>query len=246
MSAVSQDAPLLWERVHGQPRVIAHRGASHEALENTIAAFRAAKIAGAHGVELDAMRCGSGEVVVFHDDDLKRLFGRRDRIDALPLAALREHGIPTLEEVLDELGPRMLVNVELKTERRRGDSELALAVAEILRRGGWGRRALVSSFNPVALWQFRRAAPEMPSGLLFHRKQSLPLREGWPAWLLQPFALHPEAGLVDAIAMARWRRGGFAVHVWTVDDPREIAALAALGVDGIITNEPARTLAALR
>jgi glycerophosphoryl diester phosphodiesterase len=245
MSAVSHDAPLAWERVHGPPRVIAHRGASHQALENTIAAFRAAKTAGAHGVELDVMRCGSGDVVVFHDDDLKRLFGRPERVDALALAALREHDIPTLEEVLEELGPRMLVNVELKTERRAGDSELAMQVAAILRHGGWGRRALTSSFNPVALWQFRRAAPDLPTGLLFHRKQSRPLREAWPAWLLQPFALHPEAGLVDAIALAQWRRRGFAVHVWTVDDPREIAALAALGVDGIITNEPARTLATL-
>jgi glycerophosphoryl diester phosphodiesterase len=228
MSAVASDSPLQWQRVAGPPRVIAHRGASRDALENTLAAFRAARVLGAHGVELDVMRCATGDVVVFHDDDLKRLFGRRERVDALPLAALREHDIPTLEEALEEIGARMLVNVELKTERRRGDSELAIQVAEILRRGGWGQRALVSSFNPVALWQFRRAAPDLPTGLLFHHEQMRPLREAWPAWLL-----------------GRWRRRGFAVHVWTVDDPREIAALAALGVDGIITNEPARTLAAL-
>jgi glycerophosphoryl diester phosphodiesterase len=245
MSAVASDSPLQWQRVAGPPRVIAHRGASRDALENTLAAFRAARVLGAHGVELDVMRCATGDVVVFHDDDLKRLFGRRERVDALPLAALREHDIPTLEEALEEIGARMLVNVELKTERRRGDSELAIQVAEILRRGGWGQRALVSSFNPVALWQFRRAAPDLPTGLLFHHEQMWPLREAWPAWLLQPFALHPEAALVDAIVLGRWRRRGFAVHVWTVDDPREIAALAALGVDGIITNEPARTLAAL-
>src|SRR5262249_4471073 len=140
----------------------------------------------------------------------------------------------------------LLVNVELKTDRRRGDPELAMQVAAILRHAGWGRRALVSSFNPVALWQFRRAAPDLPTGLLFHREQSRPLREAWPAWRAQPFPLHPEAARGDAIALGRWRRRGFAVNVWTVDDRREIAALAALGVDGIITNEPARTLAALR
>src|SRR5262249_61028502 len=128
---------------------------------NRLTAFRGARNAGADGVEVDVMRCKSGDVVVFHDDDLKRLFGRRDRIDALPLSALREHDIPTLEEALEEIGARMLVNVELKTDRRRGDSELAMQVAAILRHGGWGRRALVSSFNPVALWQFRRAAPDL-------------------------------------------------------------------------------------
>jgi glycerophosphoryl diester phosphodiesterase len=242
---------LEWKQGVSPPRVIAHRGACRDAIENTLAAFRAARAAGAHGVELDVMRCASGEVVVFHDDDLTRLARRSERVDALPLDALREvdlgggEGIPTLEEALEEIGPRLLVNVELKTDKWRGDPELATRVAELLRRGGWGRRALVSSFNPMALWQFQRAAPEVPTGFLFHAQERRPLREAWPARLLAPFALHPEASLVDAIALAAWRRRGFAVAVWTVDDPHEIAALAALGVDAIITNEPARALGAL-
>jgi glycerophosphoryl diester phosphodiesterase len=243
-------APPAWERVSGPPRLIAHRGACRDAPENTLAAFRLARAAGADGVELDVMRCATGEVVVFHDDDLRRLAGRAERVDALPLAALREvdlgrgQHVPLLSEVLEELGPHLLVNIELKIERLRDDG-LAGAVAELLRRFRLGRRALVSSFNPLAVARFGRLAPEVPTALLFHRQQRLPLRRAWAARLLSPLALHPEAELVDAIALGAWRRQGYAVHVWTVDDPHAVAALAAMGVDGIITNEPARARRAL-
>ncbi len=77
-----------WGR-RASPLVIAHRGASAERVENTVEAFGRARELGADGVELDVMRCGTGEVVVFHDDDLARLAGRPDVIRATPLAALR-------------------------------------------------------------------------------------------------------------------------------------------------------------
>jgi len=230
--------------------VIAHRGASRDAPENTLAAFRLAGELGADGVELDVQRCASGEVVVFHDDDLERLAGRCQRVDALPLDALREvdlgagQTIPTLEEALAQLAPRMLVNVELKTAGL-SDRGLLAAVATILHRHAATPRVLVSSFNPAALARFARLAPEVPIGLLFHSEQRLPLRRAWPARLLRPLALHPESKLVDAIALGGWRRQGYLVHTWTVDDPREMAALIALGVDAIITNQPARLRALL-
>jgi glycerophosphoryl diester phosphodiesterase len=231
------------------PLVIAHRGASRAAPENTLAAFRKARAFGADGVELDVMRCKSGEVVVFHDDDLARLAGRRERIADLPLAALREvdlgggAGIPTLEEALEEIGD-LLVNVELKTDAVLVDDGLAVATAAVLIRAARPVHMLVSSFNPAALGRFRRYLPDMSIGLLFERRARLTLRR--PAiehvWapLLGPHALHPESALVDAVSLARWRRlvPGCAVNVWTVDDPHEMAALAALGVDAIITNVP--------
>lgn len=243
------------------PLVIAHRGASAGALENTLDAFRLARRQGADGVELDAMPCASGEIVVFHDDDLVRLTGgRTERIANLPLAALRDirlsgktgsGGVSTLSEVLEELGPDLLVNVELKTPDLFSAPEwtgqrLAAEVAELLRRHGTGRRALVSSFNPLALARFRLSAPFAPSGLLFAAEQSLLLRHGWARMALRPLALHPDRVLVTGASLARWRLEGYAVNVWTVDDEAEIARLCALGVDGIITNDPARTRSLLR
>ena len=237
-----------WGRRDGAPPlVIAHRGASHDAVENTLAAFRLAREQGADGVELDVLRCATGEVVVFHDDDLERLGGRPGDVRATSFAALREidlgggERIPTLDEVLEELGP-LLVNVELKSaarwpERLRDDG-LAAAVAAILARHDGGARALVSSFDPLLLARFRRRARGVSTGLLFAHDQARPWREAWAAPLVRPTALHPESLLADARAVAGWHARGFAVHVWTVDDPGELRLLGALGVDGVITNRP--------
>jgi glycerophosphoryl diester phosphodiesterase len=230
--------------------VIAHRGSSRRAPENTLAAFRLARREAADGVELDVMRCGSGEVVVFHDADLRRLGGRKERIARAPLELLREvdlgggEHIPLLSEVLEELGPDMLVNIELKLPRlgRRG---LAEAVTGLIRRHAMGSRALVSSFHPWPLVRMRVLAPEVPTGLLFHEKLALPLRQAWSAAWIQPVALHPEATLCDTLQIQDWHRRGYAVNAWTVDDPAEVAALALAGVDGIITNDPVAARAAL-
>jgi len=230
--------------------ILGHRGASAHATENTMDAFRRARADGADGVELDVMRCGTGEVVVFHDDDLRRLAGRPGRIDSVPwreLASIELIGggrISLLDEVLEELRD-LVVNVELKASRVWRGTLLAPAVARILERQGAAERVLVSSFNPWALARFRAAAPGVRTGLLFHAEQALPLREGWAAAGLRPFAVHPSHSLVTPERVARWRRQRRAIHVWTVDDEAELARLAALGVDGVITNDPSRARAAL-
>jgi glycerophosphoryl diester phosphodiesterase len=237
----------LWGR-RERPLVIAHRGASADARENTLSAFRLARKDGADGVELDVMRCASGEVVVYHDDDLERLAGREGEVRKLRWDELRAvdlgggERIPLLEEVLEEIGP-LGVNVELKSHphwaRRLADDGLAACVGDMLRHHGLVDRALVSSFDPLLLLRFRSAAPEFPTGLLFGHNQSRPLRQAWSAPLVKPMALHPEADLVDQIALDGWRRQGYAVNAWTVDEPAELRCLYALGVDAVITNRPA-------
>ncbi|MDB4967438.1 MAG: glycerophosphoryl diester phosphodiesterase [Myxococcales bacterium] len=227
--------------------MIAHRGASADAPENTLAAFALARSDGADGVELDVMRCGSGEVVVFHDDCLERLGRRAGATRETSLAELREidlgggERIPLLDDVLAATG-ELLVNVELKSApdwpTRLLDAELPAAVAAIVRRHALGARALVSSFDPLLLARFRLHAPEVATALLFAHDQARPWRDGWAAALLRPAAMNPEALLVDARALRRWHARGRAVNVWTVDEPAELRLLAALGVDGLITNRP--------
>src|ERR1044071_2793643 len=154
----------LWSRAGASgPLVIGHRGASALEPENSLRAFPRAALHGADGVELDVLCCRTGEVVVFHDDDLLRLAGRDERIDALPFAAVREVtlsggvGIPTLEEAFEACGPELLVNVELKTTGLRDPAVPALIdrVSAILDWTGAARRALVSSFSPVAVWRWQ-------------------------------------------------------------------------------------------
>ena len=245
----------MWRRPNGPepPLIIGHRGASAVDSENGLAAFARARADGADGVELDAMVCATGEVVVFHDDDLARLGGRPERIPDTPFAVLRAvtltsgAKIPTLEEVFEVCGPQMLVNVELKIPAGGAPDipRLVDGVAAIIARTGVGARVLVSSFHPRAVWAWTRRSPGIQAGLLFERAAPLPLRRAWAAPLLRPFALHPEMVLCSDARVAAWHRRGYMVNVWTVDDPTAIAACRRMRVDGIITNDPARTRAAL-
>lgn len=235
--------------------IIGHRGASAHAPENSLGAFDRARVDGADGVELDVLLCATGEVVVFHDDDLLRLGGRPDRIAELSLSQVRaarlQSGapIPLLDEVLEVCGPRLLVNVELKASgiSAAGVRALVDAVAQVVARAGASvaERILVSSFHPAAVAAWQRRVPGIRAGLLFEREAALPLRRAWALPWLRPFAVHPEGVLCTAQAAARWRRRGYRVNVWTVDDPADVRRFAAMGVDGVITNDPARTRAVL-
>ena len=252
----------MWRRRNGDlplaeappvPLIIGHRGASAIESENSLAAFARARADGADGVELDVMTCGTGEVVVFHDDDLVRLGKRPERVAETSFGVLRAvtltsgATIPTLEEVFEACGPDLLVNVELKVPDR-GPAVLAPlvdGVAAIIERARAAGRVLVSSFNPWAVRLWMRRRPGVPAGLLFEREAPLPLRRAWAAPLLRPFALHPEMVLCAPERVAGWRRRGYMVNVWTVDDAASLAACRRMGVDGIITNDPARSRALL-
>jgi glycerophosphoryl diester phosphodiesterase len=226
--------------------VWAHRGDSAHAVENTLEAFERARAAGADGVELDVRLTRDGEVVVFHDDDLERLAGRPDALASLSLAEVREvrlssgARIPTLAEVLDAI-PELEVNVELKSPGAGRAGALPGVVARWLRERRDAGRVIISSFDPWALVQVHSAAPAIATGFLFHRDR----RRAWLAPWLGSAALHPEDTLCGARDVRAWRRAGYAVNVWTVDDAARLRELAQWGVDGLISNDPAAARAAL-
>lgn len=231
------------------PLVLGHRGASAHAVENTMAAFLRARADRADGVELDVRLARDGALVVFHDEDLRRLAGRAERVSDLDGAALARvelrggERIPTLDAVLDALDP-LLVNVEIKPPGWRAGPQVVRAVERAVARAGAGGRVLVSSFDLAVVALVRRTT-RLRAGLLFHARQRRPLRRAWLAPLVRPHALHPEKVLVDQASMRAWRRAGYQVNVWTVDDPDEVRRLAALGVDAVISNDPAAARAAL-
>jgi glycerophosphoryl diester phosphodiesterase len=232
-----------WRRAAGRPLVLGHRGASAHVVENTMAAFARAGADGADGVELDVRLTADGALVVFHDDDLRRLAERPERVDRLTLAEvaavrLRDgHRIPILDAVLGDL-PALLVNVEIKSPGPRGVVAAVRAVAAAVARTGAGERVVVSSFDPAVVLAVRLVAPTLRTGLLFHREQRRPLRRAWLAPVLRPYAVHPDRALVDRETVGRWRRAGRAIHVWTVDGEAEVRRLGALEVDALISNDP--------
>src|SRR5512133_1464710 len=207
-------------RAPGRPLVLGHRGASADAPENTLAAFRLAIEQGADGVELDAWRCATGEVVVHHDEDTRRVAGAALLVPDAPLPALRAldvgawkgdrfrgERIPLLSEALEAL-PVAVVNVELKSRGR--DVRLAAAAARVLRAAGAEGRVIVSSFDWRLVVAFRGAAPEIPGGLLF---ETAAMRR-WAALalpLLGASAVHPDRELASADRVRRWAGRGLGV-----------------------------------
>jgi glycerophosphoryl diester phosphodiesterase len=232
----------------GRPLIWGHRGASFDAPENTLASFKLAEEQGADGVELDAQLCGSGEVVVLHDESLGRTTGFAGLIGETPWpvvrtldAGARKHEryrgerVPLLAEVLHEV--KVLINVELKCERT-DDRGLTAEVVRLIHDAKAEDRVLLSSFNPVCLWRARLLAPHLPRALLFESQSAWPLRSGFSAPALDVVAMHPENILATPERVAHWRKRGYLVACWTVDDLEEARQLFQSGVTGIITNRP--------
>jgi glycerophosphoryl diester phosphodiesterase len=90
-----------------------------------------------------------------------------------------------------------------------------------------------------------RRAPAVPAALLFESGSPLPLRRAWLAPWLRPLALHPELVLCSPKRVAAWKRRGYMLSVWTVDDPAALRACREMAVDGVITNDPGRARAIL-
>ncbi len=238
--------------------MLGHRGSPLEKAENTLPSFQAALAEGADGVELDVMRCGTGELVVVHDPVLTRVAGQRLEVRKTSWSTLRgldvgSHLDPRfaaarlslLGEVLEGLPDTALVNVELKGQDSTWvpDLGLATAVAGVLRAAPSKERFVVSSFNPALLLAFRRAAPEIAAAFLFGDRSS-GLRGASLGRLLRVQALNPSVARCEARALRRWKALGYGICVWTVDDPVAAIALYRSGVDCLITNRPKRILEA--
>jgi glycerophosphoryl diester phosphodiesterase len=191
-------------------QIFAHRGASADAPENTLAAFLLAAEQGADGIELDVRLTTDLQLLVAHD----------------PISGTRADypSQPTLDDVFATVGKRFAcINVELKES----GNGLEPQVLECIARHGIAERVLISSFLPEALHNC--------AGLLCARLFSQTLPDDWNNWPV----LHPHFALVTEETMALWRSAGKQVNVWTVNNPDEMRRLAALGVDGLITDIPA-------
>ena len=220
--------------------VLAHRGANRFAPDNTVRAFARAVELGADGVELDIHRTSDGNLVVRHDADTPAGI-----LAGMSLAEIRAElpEVPSLGETLDVCAG-LLVNVEIKNSPRDGDWDVSHRASELLvellatRQGR--DRVLVSSFNLASIDRVRSLAPHIPTALLTWGTD--PLDGLLIAESHGHTALHPDrlsvAGAGAAAAATRAHERGLEVNVWTVNDPTELARLAAAGIDALITDVP--------
>ena len=236
------------------PLVIAHRGASFDAPENTLAAFELAVDQGADGIELDVHLSRDDQPVVIHDFTLERTTDGagpvRDRtaqelkrLDAGSWRDRRFGGqrVQTLQEVVERFKERARFWIELKggSDFYSGIEERVLSVVEIY---DVVDRTLVQSFDHAALSRLRSMNREVRLGALVESLQWDPaVVAGGVAQAVCP-GVHALTA-ADAAAIAR---AGLECYVWTVNEPAEMDRLAAWGVSGIITDRPAVLRARLR
>ena len=233
--------------------ILAHRGASGHAPQNTLAAFLMAAEMGADGVELDVHLSADGEAVVIHDDTVDATtdgHGRVSRMTMSEIASLdagswfdpRFAGqrIPTLAQVFELLGPRLLINVEIKVELGHHPFAHEAEVVRLIEDHHLVDRVVVSSFTPSALRRVRKLNPHIPLALLYDKVQTN-LFPRIASLLGTPYdLLHPSFKVVDALYVQHAHAHDRRVNVWTVNREEDMRRMVDAGVDGIITNYPDR------
>jgi glycerophosphoryl diester phosphodiesterase len=226
------------------PRRVGHKGAAHIEQGNTRASFDAALRHGVDMIEFDVLAehpDGSGRLLVAHDHE-----------------TLQAHAPLTLEQALEHLSGPSFAGIELDVDMKLPGYELR--VLEALREFELVPRTLISGMFPSGLAKIRAAEPELRLGWSVPRVRrdyttdmltaipALAMLTGYRAMLPRRARTALREGRFDAI-MAHWRvvthallravrEGGGELYVWTVDDTRMISRLTAMGVDGIITNDP--------
>jgi glycerophosphoryl diester phosphodiesterase len=236
MLTFARDTPHHAGALVNRPEIIAHRGASLERPENTLAAFIRAHEVGADAIELDVHLTADGVLVVHHDPvpggaprpDLARRPISTLTFEELSTFRVGGEPIPPLADVFTQVGSRMAINCELKGAGTAAPTLALIASA--------GTPAAVHAFDHRQVALARTLAPKVPRGVLeasYHidpvvAMASVDARDLWQYWEL----------IDEPLVRAAHARGGRVV-AWTVDDPAAMRNLAALGVDALCTNDPA-------
>jgi len=247
---------ISWLQPQRLPWIVAHRGDSAHAPENTLAAFRRAIEEGADAIELDVRFSQDEEVVVFHDSTLDRMSGGSGLVRKMTLGQLKGlvvgaqsvcGQIPTLEEVFALCGGKVGINVEIKSDRQgRRDMKIVDRCCSLIKCHRLKHSVLVSSFHHRCIEHLKRSHPEIPGGLLFH-----PLKHvGRSAVLLAgrlrtEYVIFGGASLRSRVVRSAHSTGMF-VGEFTVNTERRLERALRYGVDAIITDDPARIRYLLR
>jgi glycerophosphoryl diester phosphodiesterase len=228
---------------YGKTLVIAHRGYSAAAPENTLSALKAAIEAGADSCEMDFHLTKDGEIVAIHDSTLDRTTNGKGDVSDFTLEEIRRldagswfsprytgERIPTLEEVLATAKGRITMTLEIKTKER---YRLPVRLVNLLSQYNMIDRVLVTSFYETPIKAIKFLNPDIPTAtLVFPWQGALKKALDWGVSTTQPDKGNVTLKEVEAI-----HQKGLQIHVWTVDQASEWLKLNSWGVDGILTNQ---------
>jgi glycerophosphoryl diester phosphodiesterase len=233
--------------------IFAHRGACALAPENTITSFEMAVQHLAEFIELDAKLSRDGKVMVIHDATLDRTTNGKGKVNEFTLADLKNldagakfdpkytgEKIPTLDEVFEAVGKKILVNVEL-TNYSSPNDDLIEKVAEAVNRHSMQQRVLFSSFAPKNLVHMKKLLPETPVALLCLPGVGGLFSRSFLLRNVSPSIIHPYLSDVSQRYVQGEHARNRRVHVWTVNDEEDIKRMLDLKVDGIFSDDPRKT-----
>jgi glycerophosphoryl diester phosphodiesterase len=236
--------------------IIGHRGASHDAPENTLASFRLAWKQQADAAETDVYLSKDGEIVVIHDANTRRVGGRNRKVAVQTLAELKQldigswkgeqwagERIPTLAELLAIIPERKRLFIEIKC-----GPEIAPRLGQVLHAAHKRpNQTVLISFNYEVMQRVKKELPDLKCYWIVQLKRN---REtaSWSPPLEQIIRETKAAGLdgidfgdapvIDREFVAKVKQSGLGVYIWTVDSTKEAGRLEQAGVDGITTNRP--------
>ncbi len=230
-------------------KVFAHRGFSGRYPENTMLAFEKAVECNADGIELDVHLSKDGEVMIMHDEALKRTTGRPGIVSDYTRAELERIGvgkneegewneqptIPSLEEYLEKIGSKVITNIELKTAPLYYPG-IEEKTAALIRRYGLEEKIIISSFNWLSVLRMQKIAPELKYALLF---SGIELEN--MGLLFSDMGIdyyHPDEKLLSQSLIQDMKVCGIGINAWTVNDEKRVMECLSMGCDGVITNFP--------
>jgi glycerophosphoryl diester phosphodiesterase len=247
-------------RIGERSRVIAHRGFSGRAPENTLVAVRQAIAVGADMVEVDVTLTADHRVVCIHDDTLDRTTNGTGPVSGHTLAQLgrldagswfsssfRNQRIPTLDEVLDTVRGRILINIEIKEEAV--TDQLAGGIAErvvrLVAEREMSETVVISSFAPVALEHVRAIDPTIPTASLFNQDLHFDMGPLEVVAEVGSQGLNLSRKRVTSEIVDRCHSNGIPLGVYTVNRRRQMRRQIQLGVHAMFTDRPDRLITIL-
>lgn len=220
-----------------EPLIIGHRGASAVAPENSMAAFRSAIIASADGIEFDVRLSRDGVPVIIHDDTLYRTHGLRRRVADLTAEELQSTGVPSLRDLFDLMSQNDLI---LCLEIKASAPTLPDLCCQLVHDFGFEDKVIVECFDLTVLKEIRTLKTAALFEPRIYTDQSpIDRALGVGASVL---ALHHRLAKPPLVEKAKL--AGLRVIVWTVDDPAWIARAQTMGIEALITNDPAMMIEA--